>query len=142
MCIRDRRSAEILGDVTWHLDYSAPIDAMRNKLDELVRASKHWDGKVALIQVTGTDRSTIEVRALVSAADSGANWDLRCDVREQMIAYLHQHHPNCLPRIRQEQYKMEAPPAHDGADRDAPRRGGDEGGAPGIGKDAPSPRHA
>ena len=115
---------------------------MRKKLDEFLRASRHWDRKTALIQVTASDRNTIEVRALVSAANSGANWDLRCEVREKMIDYLKDHHPGCLPRVRQEQYKMDAPPQHDGAGRDSDRKGGDEGGAPGIGKDAPTPRHA
>jgi small-conductance mechanosensitive channel len=129
-----RRTAELIGEVTWHLDYTAPIDAMRKKLDEFVRASKNWDGKTALIQVIGTDRHTIELRALVSAANSGASWDLRCEVREKMIAYLREYHPACLPRIRQEQYRME-PAQHGGANRDVRRMGGLEGGAPGITKE-------
>jgi small-conductance mechanosensitive channel len=132
-----RRTAELIGDVTWHLDYTAPVDAMRKKLDEFVRASKKWDGKTALIQVTDTDRQTIEVRALVSADNSGANWDLRCEVREKMIEYLREHHAGCLPRVRQEQYKLEAPPRENGADRDAERMGGEEGGAPGVARETP-----
>jgi small-conductance mechanosensitive channel len=127
-----RRSAEILGEVFWYLDYTAPVDAMRTKLDEFVRASKHWDGKLALIQVTNSDRYTIEVRALVSAANASAAWDLRCEIREKMIAYLREAHPEGLPRIRQEQYKVEPPQAHDGEDRDAGRMGGESGGAPGV----------
>ena len=132
-----RRTAELIGEVTWYLDYTAPIDAMRKKLDEFVRASKSWDRKTALIQVTGSERNTIEVRALVSAANSGANWDLRCEVREKMIEYLREHHPHCLPRVRQEQYRLEAPPQENGADRDAERMGGEEGGAPGVAKVTP-----
>ncbi len=136
-----RSGAAMIGEVHWYLDYTAPIDAMRNKLDEFARESKHWDQKVAMIQVTATDRYTIEVRALVSAADSGALWDLRCEVREKMIDYLKERHPGCLPRIRQEQYKMEPPPQHDGADRDAGRMGGESGGAPGIEKETVRERH-
>jgi small-conductance mechanosensitive channel len=136
-----RRSAEILGEVFWYLDYTAPIDAMRKKLDDFARASKHWDGKLALIQVTNSDRYTIEVRALVSAANSSGAWDLRCEVREKMIAYLREHHPECLPRMRQEQYKVEPPLPHNGADRDAERMGGESGGAPGVAKETPRERH-
>jgi small-conductance mechanosensitive channel len=132
-----RRAAEILGEVFWYLDYTAPIDAMRTKLDEWVRESAHWDKKVALIQVTNTDKTTIEVRALVSAANSSANWDLRCELRERMITYLREQHPDCLPKIRQEQYKVEPPRAHNGADRDAERMGGEAGGAPGVAKETP-----
>lgn len=126
------KAAQIIGTVFWHLDYTAPIDAMRKKLDEFVRESKHWDGRVALIQVTNTERFTIEVRALVSAANSGAAWDLRCEVREKMIDYLKEHHPGCLPRVRQEQYRVAPPSAQDGADRDSARMGGESGGAPGV----------
>lgn len=126
------KSAQIIGTVFWHLDYTAPVDAMRKKLDEFVRASKHWDGRVALIQVTNADKATVEVRALVSAAHSGAAWDLRCEVREKMIDYLKEHHPACLPRMRQELHRV-PPSGHDGADRDEARRGGESGGAPGLG---------
>ncbi len=126
------KTAQVIGTVFWHLDYSAPIDAMRKKLDEFVRESKHWDKRVALIQVTNADNATIEVRALVSAADSGAAWDLRCEVREKMLDYLKEHHPNSLPRVRQEQYRVAPPAAGNGVDRDAARRGGEEGGAPGV----------
>jgi small-conductance mechanosensitive channel len=136
-----RRSAEILGEVFWYLDYTAPIDAMRTKLDDFVRDSTHWDGKLALIQVTNSDRQTIEVRALVSAANSSANWDLRCEVREKMIAYLRERHPECLPKMRQEQYKVEPPTHHNGEDRDADRMGGESGGAPGVAKETARERH-
>jgi len=126
------KTAQIIGTVFWHLDYTAPIDAMRKKLDAFVRESKHWDGRVALIQVTNTDKFTIEVRALVSAANSGAAWDLRCEVREKMIDYLKEHHPHCLPKMREEQYRVAPPSAGNGADRDAARKGGESGGAPGV----------
>ncbi len=132
------KTAQVIGTVFWHLDYTAPIDAMRKKLDEFVRASKHWDQRVALIQVTNADRATIEVRALVSAANSGAAWDLRCEVREKMIDYLKEHHPACLPRMRQELHRAQAL-AQDGADRDASRKGGESGGAPGLGGETSRP---
>ena len=134
------KSAQVTGTVIWHLDYTAPIDAMRTKLDEFVRESKHWDKRVALIQVTNTDKTTIEVRALVSGASSGAAWDLRCEVREKMLTYLREYHPQCLPKIRQEQYRVE-PPRRDGTDRDVERMGGESGGAPGVERQAVPERH-
>jgi small-conductance mechanosensitive channel len=97
-----RRHAALIGTVFWRLDYTAPIAAMRQKLDEFVRESKHWDGKTAVIQVTDADGQTIEVRALVSAAESGSSFDLRCEVREKMIAFLKEQHPYSLPRVREE----------------------------------------
>ena len=97
-----RESAEILGAVHWHLDWTAPVGAMRAKLDELVRASPDWDGQVVGLQVTGTRPEVIEVRAVMSAHNSGNAWNLRCAVREEMIAWLQAEHPGALPRRRSE----------------------------------------
>ncbi len=95
-----RESSAIIGSVTWQLDYRAPIEEMRSKLDELLAGNKHWDGKVANVQVVETAISTITVRALMSASNSPAAWDLRCEVREKMIAWLREAHPEALPRLR------------------------------------------
>jgi small-conductance mechanosensitive channel len=95
-----RESAQIVGSVTWHLDYRVPIDAMRGKLDELLAGTDLWDGKVANLQVTDSGPSTITVRALMSAGTSPKAWDLRCDIREKMIAWLRAEHPEALPRTR------------------------------------------
>jgi small-conductance mechanosensitive channel len=95
-----RESSAIIGTVTWQLDYRAPIQEMRSKLDELLADNKRWDGKVANVQVVETAASTITVRALMSASNSPAAWDLRCEVREKMIAWLKETHPEALPRVR------------------------------------------
>jgi hypothetical protein len=42
----------------------------------------------------------------MSSADAPSNWDLRCDVRERLLAFLAQHYPEQLPRIR-----ADVPPA-------------------------------
>ena len=39
-------------------------------------------------------------RALVSATDASKAWDLRCEVREKLIAFVQENHPDCLPRLR------------------------------------------
>ena len=38
--------------------------------------------------------------ALMSAADSSKIFDLRCEVREKVLAFLQQNHPGSLPRVR------------------------------------------
>ncbi|WP_108683472.1 mechanosensitive ion channel family protein [Methyloceanibacter sp. wino2] len=95
-----RESAAILGVVLWHLDYRAPIAEMRTKLEELLYANKLWDGKVSNLQVVESGVSTITVRALMSARNSPTAWDLRCEIREQMLEWLRAEHPEALPRIR------------------------------------------
>lgn len=97
-----RESASIIGAVTWNLDYRAPVEAMRAKLDEIVKPSQLWDGEVCGLQVTEAEASTIQVRAIVSTRNAGDAWDLRCLIREAMITWLNETHPEALPRIRAE----------------------------------------
>jgi hypothetical protein len=40
------------------------------------------------------------VRALVTAADAGKAWDLRCHVREQWVDFMQREYPQFLPRLR------------------------------------------
>ncbi|HEY2538922.1 MAG TPA: mechanosensitive ion channel domain-containing protein, partial [Stellaceae bacterium] len=91
-----------LGAVLLHVDYSVPVDRLRQKLDEVVRASPLWDGKVANLQVTDTPNDMVELRALVSARNPSQTWDLRCEVREKLIAFLQAEYPLALPRQRME----------------------------------------
>lgn len=95
-----RESAAILGVVLWHLDYRAPIAEMRTKLTDLLEGNPLWDGKVSNLQVVESGLATITVRALVSARNSPMAWDLRCEIREQMIEWLRAEHPEALPRAR------------------------------------------
>jgi len=97
-----RTTASLIGTVMLYVDYSVPVDAVRQKLNEIVQGHRLWDGKVVNLQVTDAREGTIELRALVSAADSGKTFDLRCDVREKLVAFLLQDYPHALPRRRAE----------------------------------------
>lgn len=44
----------------------------------------------------------MQLRALVSTADSSSGWDLRCRVREGLLAFLQTQYPDYLPRLRGE----------------------------------------
>jgi small-conductance mechanosensitive channel len=95
-------NADLLGSVMLNVDYTVPVDELRAELDRIVHASKRWDGKVSVLQVTDTPDTMVQLRALVSARDSGTAWDLRCEVREKLIAFLQQRYPGALPRQRTE----------------------------------------
>lgn len=97
-----RQSASIIGSVIINVDYRAPVEAVRAKLNEIVAASPRWDKRVVNLQVTDADATTIQLRALASAASGPAAWDLRCEVREKLIAFLQAEHPDALPRQRRE----------------------------------------
>ncbi|RNI29840.1 mechanosensitive ion channel family protein [Rufibacter immobilis] len=95
-----RTSVELLGTVFMYLDYKAPLEEMRKELTRLLPQHHLWDGRVGILQVTDFKERTMEVRILVSAADSGSAFDLRCWVREKMISFLQQHYPEALPVTR------------------------------------------
>jgi len=95
-----RSSAEILGTVFLYVDYTIPVDALRTELTRIVHASRYWDGEVNVLQVTDAKERTLELRALASAADASLAWDLRCEIREQLIAFIQRHYPESLPRLR------------------------------------------
>jgi small-conductance mechanosensitive channel len=117
-----RTSAEVLAAVSLHVDYDAPIDALRHELTRVLKASDFWDGKVNGLQVTEAHEHTIEVRALASAADASLAWDLRCEIREKLVTFLQQRHHRALPRLRME---LERPAAGaSGAAVAAPRAAG------------------
>lgn len=97
-----RTSAEILGAVMLHVDHRVPVAAVREHLAQVLDASPLWDRKVQALQVTNVSERTIELRALMSAADSSQAWDLRCAVREQLIAFIRDRYPQSLPRLRAE----------------------------------------
>ena len=105
-----REGFALIGTVFLYVDYSAPIETMRKKLDEIVRQSKLWDGQVVNLQVSDAKERTVEVRILISARNAPATWDLRCEVREKLIAFLRQEHPEALPRERAEVQFENAPP--------------------------------
>lgn len=95
-----RTSADILGSVFMHVDYGVPVDALRQELTRILEASSHWDRKVNVLQVTDLKERTVELRALASAVDAGTAWNLRCEIREKLVAFVQQNYPDSLPRLR------------------------------------------
>jgi small-conductance mechanosensitive channel len=93
----------LIGSVFIRADYTVPVEELRAKLNEIVKGSPLWDGRVVALQVTNADEYTVELRALASARSASAAFDLRCLIREKLIEYLAREHPYALPHRRQEQ---------------------------------------
>lgn len=110
-----RRSADILGTIVLYVDFSAPIEAMRAELAEILAGCSEWDGRTSVLQVTDATERSLEVRVLVSARDSGAAFDLRCEVREKLVSWISRNHPESLPTDR---YVAGADPSRDGPQPD------------------------
>lgn len=95
-----RTHAALLGTVEFDVDWTVPVQAMRDELRRLVSDSRLWDGRVCVLQVTDATHGLLRIRALVSACDAGRLWDLRCHVREQLVVWLRTYQPGAMPRLR------------------------------------------
>lgn len=95
-----RDGASLIGTVLLHVDYAADVPRIRERLEKAVRESRLWDGAVVNLQVVEADPRTIQLRALVSARNAPQSWDLRCEIRETLVAFLRNEMPEALPRDR------------------------------------------
>jgi small-conductance mechanosensitive channel len=95
-----REGAALIGAVVVYLDYAVPVEEIRKKVEEIVKASANWDKDVVNVQVTDFKEFTAEIRILASARTSGRAFDLRCEIREQLMAFLRSNYPESLPRLR------------------------------------------
>ncbi|NTV02831.1 MAG: mechanosensitive ion channel [Chlorobiaceae bacterium] len=85
-----RSSTELIGAVTLQVGYAMPVGDLRAELERIVSAHPLWDKRVVRLEVTGAVRQYMELRALVSAANSVDLWTLRCEVREKLIGFMRQ----------------------------------------------------
>lgn len=95
-------TTDMLGAVLMYLDYSVPVDAVRREFERILNDSPLWDRGTAVVHVTDLRDRTVEVRALMSAANSGQLFELRCEVREKLLVFLRENYPDSLPRVRAE----------------------------------------
>jgi small-conductance mechanosensitive channel len=94
-----RDSTTLIGSVLLHLGYTVPIEQLRAKVIEIVKASPYWDGDVVKLQVQDAKESSLELRVIASARSSSEVSELRYEIREKVIAFLQREHPACLPRL-------------------------------------------
>jgi small-conductance mechanosensitive channel len=111
-----RESANQISAVHVNVDYTTPVDRVRQKAEEIVKASPLWDGNLVKLHVTESDAQSMQLRVLASARSSGDAFELRCEIREKLIGFLQSELPQALPRQRQQTLTPPAP------DRDTPPR--------------------
>jgi small-conductance mechanosensitive channel len=103
-----RESTELLGYIYLHLEPLAEIAPIRAEFERQAKAHHLWDGRVCKLQVTETSPQSIEVRLLMSAADASQAFELRCDIRESMLAWIRENQPEAIVRRRIEPTLLEA----------------------------------
>jgi len=106
-----RTGSQIMGTVFLWLDYATPIEPLRAEAKRLVETLAEWDRRVFAVQVTDASDRAIQVRILVSSANSGKNFDLRCKLREGLVTFLTREYPQALPVARHRVETMEPEPA-------------------------------
>jgi small-conductance mechanosensitive channel len=99
-----RKTNDLLGTVRIYADYRAPVEEIRAEFKRILDDSGLWDGESWSLLVTDADDRTMTLRAVYSAPDSSVSWDLQCLVREKLIAFLHEQHPEALPVAREIQH--------------------------------------
>lgn len=104
-----RDAQSLIGVILLHVDYGADVPRIRQQLEKVARESKLWDGAVVNLQVIDTHPRSIELRALVSARNAPQSWDLRCEIREKLLAFIREEMPEAFPRER----ALIAPPGGD-----------------------------
>jgi small-conductance mechanosensitive channel len=95
-----RSTSQLLGSVMLWVDYGLPLAPLRAELERICKGAPEWDGRVCVLQAVDTNERALQIRALVSAADSSLAWDLRCRVREELLQFVRKNYPDHLPRVR------------------------------------------
>ncbi|HET9804923.1 MAG TPA: mechanosensitive ion channel domain-containing protein [Candidatus Acidoferrum sp.] len=95
-----RTTSEIIGTVFIYVDYSLPVAPVREEFLRILKESKLWNGRTAALQVTDFTERAMQVRCIMSANNASAAFDLRCLIRERLVAFLQQNYPLSLPTTR------------------------------------------
>jgi len=106
-----RTTAEIIGIVFVYVDYTLPVQPVREELQRVLKSSELWNGKTCVLQVTDFSQTTMQLRCLMSANSSSMAFDLRCLVRERLIDFLQTNYPQCLP-IRRDAVSLNSTDSH------------------------------
>jgi small-conductance mechanosensitive channel len=95
-----RSSAELLGYPYLYVDYSVPVEPLRQEFNRVLESTPLWDKRVAVLQVTDLSSNMMQIRCLFSVRNSSDQWDLSCLVREKMVEFIRANYPDAFPRTR------------------------------------------
>ncbi len=112
-----RHSTNLIGTIFLWVDYRMPVERLREAFQRILAEAPQWDGKTSSVMVTDADSRAMQVRFVVSARNSMLNWELRCHVREHLIAFVQANYPEYLPRVRASIESPEIDHAPEGSDR-------------------------
>ncbi|WP_221586036.1 mechanosensitive ion channel family protein [Microbacterium sp. G2-8] len=95
-----RNQTAVTGTVFVEADYTVDVPAVRAELERILDAAPEWDRRSWGLIVSDATGGTVQLRATMTAANGDDIWVLRCDVREQLVAFLGTQRPQDLSRTR------------------------------------------
>lgn len=90
----------IRSSILFHVDYTMPLDPLRQELDRILTTSKLWDGVAKKLLVNALNKDAIEIRVQVSAANADNLSDLRAEVREKIWEFMQKNYAEHFPKTR------------------------------------------
>ena len=105
-----RRAEYLTGPVFLHLDPITDVAPIRAEVERFVGANGLWDGRTVAVLMTEAYPESVELRISVSANTISELFQLRCAVREHMLAWLRENQPDALIR-----HRLELPGGHEKA---------------------------
>ncbi len=99
-----RRGGRIIGNIDFDVDWSVPLDGLREELDRVLRETPLWDGRKGKLIVLDITQGRVRLRCLVSAANTDDMFSLNAYVREAMVRFVAEHGCEWAPRIRQQEF--------------------------------------
>ncbi len=97
-----RKTADLIGSAYLYVDYTVPVEQVRGELRRILKNSTYWKGTVSALQVVDATEKSMQLRAIMDAANSSDAWNLRCEVREKLIDFVRRNYPESLPVMRAE----------------------------------------
>ena len=95
-----RTTTQLIGSVFMYLDYTFPVNALREEAKRFVEGHELWDKQVFGVAVTDNNADVMTVRIVATGADSGQTFNLRCAIREHLIAWIQENYEDHLPKTR------------------------------------------
>lgn len=101
-----RTRADLLAAAMIYVDYTAPVQEMREELHRILDSTPLWDKRTWALQVTDTTERSMQIRTLMSVRNGPDAFDLRCLVRERLVQFLKDRYPRALPQQREQQFNL------------------------------------
>jgi len=95
-----RISPEMISRVKIYVDYSLPVEKVRQEFYKWLQQSDLWDRRKSDFIISAANNQTIELQASMSVRNADDGGMLEAFIREQLITHIQEHYPDALPKLR------------------------------------------